>query len=56
MADDQEGHAPLVRVETGEQSVVVRVSGEIDIDRASMLRDALYEAITRRAPTRSLSI
>ncbi|WP_404962398.1 STAS domain-containing protein [Streptomyces sp. 147326] len=48
MADDQAGRAPLVRVETGEQSVVVRVGGEIDIDRASMLRDALHKAITQR--------
>ncbi|MER6198387.1 STAS domain-containing protein [Streptomyces sp. NPDC001586] len=48
MADDREEvRVPLVRVERGEQSVVVRVSGEIDLDRASLLRDALHAAITR---------
>ncbi|MEU9161872.1 STAS domain-containing protein [Streptomyces sp. NPDC048424] len=48
MADDRgEARVPLVRVERGEQSVVVRVSGEIDLDRAPLLRDALDTVITR---------
>lgn len=47
MADDPEYGAPQVRVENGEQRIVVRVGGEMDIDRASLLRDALHTVITR---------
>ncbi|MGW2442317.1 STAS domain-containing protein [Streptomyces goshikiensis] len=47
MADEQEDTLPLVRVESREQSVVVRVGGEIAIDRAHLLHEALERAITR---------
>ncbi|WP_051837258.1 STAS domain-containing protein [Streptomyces sp. NRRL F-2580] len=45
--DREEARVPLVRVERGERGVVVRVSGEIDLDRAPQLRDALHTVITR---------
>ncbi|MFD3698815.1 STAS domain-containing protein [Streptomyces sp. NPDC058646] len=47
MADDPDDGAPLVRVENGEQRVVVQVGGEMDIDRAPMLWEAVEAVITR---------
>ncbi|MEU9304080.1 STAS domain-containing protein [Streptomyces sp. NPDC048269] len=47
MADDPDDGVPLTRVESGEQRVVVQVGGEMDVDRAPMLREALRAVITR---------
>lgn len=44
--EDKEDLIPLVRAETGEQGVVVHVSGEIDITAAPQLDEALQAALT----------
>ncbi|MFD8023976.1 STAS domain-containing protein, partial [Streptomyces lavendulae] len=44
---DQEGHGPGMWVDGGDERVVVHVGGEMDIDRAPMLYNALHIAITR---------
>ncbi|MEU9379098.1 STAS domain-containing protein [Streptomyces sp. NPDC048255] len=36
-----------MRAESGEESVVVRVGGETDLDRAPLLRNALHAVMTR---------
>ncbi|MFJ3174320.1 STAS domain-containing protein [Streptomyces roseus] len=44
---DQEDNDPGMRLEARGRRVVVRVGGEMDIDRAPMLRAALHAAITQ---------
>ncbi|MET9605205.1 STAS domain-containing protein [Streptomyces sp. NPDC006512] len=44
---DQEDGVPHVRVEGDEHRVVVRVGGEMDLDRAPILRGALHAVITQ---------
>ncbi|MDH6544050.1 STAS domain-containing protein [Streptomyces sp. SPB4] len=46
---DQGGRNPGMRVDGREERVVVHVGGEMDIDRAPMLYDALHIAITRES-------
>ncbi|MGW7345749.1 STAS domain-containing protein [Streptomyces sp. NPDC054854] len=45
--EDLEGGEQGMRVNGDEQRRVVHVGGEMDIDRAAMLRDALHAAITQ---------
>ncbi|MEV6734430.1 STAS domain-containing protein [Streptomyces sp. NPDC051364] len=47
MADDPEAGIPRVQVESAARSIVVRVGGEMDIDRAPLLHEALDSVITR---------
>ncbi|MGW1643205.1 STAS domain-containing protein [Streptomyces lavendulae] len=44
---DQEGRGPGMWVDGGDERVVVHVGGEMDIDRAPMLYNALRIAISR---------
>ncbi|MEV6734464.1 MULTISPECIES: STAS domain-containing protein [unclassified Streptomyces] len=44
---DQEGRDPGMWVDGGDQRVVVHVGGEMDIDRAQMLYNALHVAIAQ---------
>lgn len=45
--DDAQDPFPPVGLESEERHVVIRVGGEMDLDRAPMLRDALHTVITR---------
>ncbi|MFF3215487.1 STAS domain-containing protein [Streptomyces sp. NPDC002886] len=45
--EDQERPEQDVWADTEDQRLVVHVGGEMDVDRAPMLRDALYTAITQ---------
>ncbi|KOU64657.1 hypothetical protein ADK55_07530 [Streptomyces sp. WM4235] len=45
--DDPLDPLPPVGLESEEQHVVIRVGGEMDLDRAPMLQEALHSMITR---------
>lgn len=45
--DDAQDRIPPVEVEKEEQQVIVHVGGEMDIDRAPLLQEALCTLITR---------
>ncbi|WP_030768343.1 STAS domain-containing protein [Streptomyces sp. NRRL F-2664] len=44
MADDQDERGP--EMESGDGHVVVRIGGEMDVDRAPMLKQALLDAVS----------
>ncbi|MCI4078801.1 STAS domain-containing protein [Streptomyces sp. MMS21 TC-5] len=53
---DHEGGEPGVWVSSGDEWLVVHVGGEMDIDRAPMLADALLTAITQSEGPREIVV
>ncbi|MEU9110119.1 STAS domain-containing protein [Streptomyces xanthophaeus] len=45
--DDEQDPTPAIEVEKQEQQVIVHVGGEMDIDRAPLLQEALRTLITQ---------